>query len=622
MAEPKTISNHFSVTTVEDGEDAVLYEVECNMENIVIASDTTSKSVTPTFRFYRKVGAGTRTAYAAYWRVFFRAGTTYTSQASSGGTTSATPSLTVTTSIDAVVCFLYSAGSSSTTDYLAKCEIAVVKNGDTGIQGIQGKMSRVPYYAGMWGDVSGQSFVVTDYMTPYVNIGSEESPNCKIFVGDNGTYTFPTALTIYNNSSDWAAMDTEFKYLITEAIISMFGQFGSSIFNGDYQYSQHGTLGGNAVEGTYYNLFSPSFIRSNVCQITSDSVNITQGSSLSNRTILGSVFVNVPVTIGSVTFPTYTVTCKYTKDTGAGLYVCAYSDSHRLAYGYVATSATEGVVTFNFTASATYHGWITIEAYLTSTTKTGTIADCKVTTNANFVPNYAVDLLKGALYCNNGWFKNVTVEGVLNNLIQSFGTGDDRLIAADMVMGDDMVALEVSDENNLALDDDNNTTVARGDIYCLDVLRCGNVVKITSSNRPYIVLPFFIQTSSSGYAYYRTPTRYNGYMHRMTGDDLRTLIGKRITFFSSSSNNLYILLPTVSATGDYSVNSLASLTVNNNIPLGVDMSQMIRYDLTNNKSVTVEFASGRVINSNVSYSALYWKVCDVVNDTQLDTEWG
>ncbi len=512
MAEPKTISNHFSVTTVEDGEDAVLYEVECNMENIVIASDTTSKSVTPTFRFYRKVGAGTRTAYAAYWRVFFRAGTTYTSQASSGGTTSATPSLTVTTSIDAVVCFLYSAGSSSTTDYLAKCEIAVVKNGDTGIQG---KMSRVPYYAGMWGDVSGQSFVVTDYMTPYVNIGSEESPDCKIFVGDNGTYTFPTTLTTYDNSSDWAAMDTEFKYLITEAVISKFGQFGSSIFNGDYQYSQHGIVG--TADSTSWTTFSPSFISGSSYSLFEGKLNTGGHTTYGNKLNVGSVFL--------VSGISYTVFTAFYNGGSTNLYVGLLRGS---VWKQILTSNTKNsdtTVTATFTVSTS--GWYNVAVY-------GGVADIfnvTISSTSQFVPNYAVDLLQGLLACNKGYFRNVTVEGMISNLVQ-----------------------EITDSNA------GNFGVYSGTSLFLNPLKCGNVLKVTAaSTLQYIHLP--IAYYDSGIEIYPTES-----FSIADVDRLRQMVGKKMYLLIKNQNQM-----SISAGGSNDIPPLLVVksTTPNKIPQGI-----------------------------------------------------
>lgn len=111
----------------------------------------------------------------------------------------------------------------------------------------QGSMSRNIYFAGKAKDIAGQSFEVTDYKAPYVQLDEDdpEQPTCKVFVGANGTHTFPTKTSqqtwaqAYDNF-DWQTMGTIFKYLITQATFAEFAKLGSAIFNKDFMFSQWG----------------------------------------------------------------------------------------------------------------------------------------------------------------------------------------------------------------------------------------------------------------------------------------------------------------------------------------------------------------------------------------------
>lgn len=127
---------------------------------------------------------------------------------------------------------------------VARESIQIEKYGQNGQQGQRGKMSRNIWYAGKWNELSsGVTFSVTDYSAPYVDISENGTAQiCKVYVGSNGTKVFPTTRQGYLNSSDWADMSTDFKYIITQAIFSSFAKLGSFVISGDYFISQYGTL--------------------------------------------------------------------------------------------------------------------------------------------------------------------------------------------------------------------------------------------------------------------------------------------------------------------------------------------------------------------------------------------
>lgn len=114
------------------------------------------------------------------------------------------------------------------------------------IEGEKGDMGRNYYYWGEWEDfisVLDNTFDVTDSEAPYFkrttiqdNVQVEKY---WVFVGDNGVYDITTEPPS-GNSVLWERMESKFKFIISQAIFSMFAKMGSWIFNGDYMYSDEG----------------------------------------------------------------------------------------------------------------------------------------------------------------------------------------------------------------------------------------------------------------------------------------------------------------------------------------------------------------------------------------------
>lgn len=146
---------------------------------------------------------------------------------------------------------------------VASDSLQVVVYGENGQKGQRGKMSRNIYCAGKWSELTGNvQFEVTDYSAPYVDITENGTGTiCKVYVGSNGTKTFPTTRNGYLNSDDWADMNTDFKYIIAQALFSSFAKLGSFVISGDYFISQYGAI--------YYNNGSIT------SKITINSINVS-----------------------------------------------------------------------------------------------------------------------------------------------------------------------------------------------------------------------------------------------------------------------------------------------------------------------------------------------------------
>ncbi len=244
----KTISSTFTATTVEDG---VTYQIEASVGSVTIASNATNATLTTTVRFYSKEGSADRAALSCYSCVFKKSGSTYTRVTSeynraynskqSNGTIS---NLSVNASINAVVVCVYASPSQAHEGYLYEFEIPVYKAGDKGVKGDTNK--RMPYYAGTLSEVGGEVIVANDYSTPYVDVetGTADHPDCYVYVGSNTSSgkTYPTTAQAYSSSSEWEIMTSDFKWLVTQAVFTLFANVGGFIINGDYWISKYGNL--------------------------------------------------------------------------------------------------------------------------------------------------------------------------------------------------------------------------------------------------------------------------------------------------------------------------------------------------------------------------------------------
>lgn len=124
-----------------------------------------------------------------------------------------------------------------------------------GENGERGKVGRFYYYSGFDWDASNDddTFVVNDAQVPYFSKAGSNGDKYYVFnreetpSGGSMTMAQMAAETsvggqIQWNSAPWDVMYDDFKYLITEAIFAEFAHFGSAIISGDWMISQHGII--------------------------------------------------------------------------------------------------------------------------------------------------------------------------------------------------------------------------------------------------------------------------------------------------------------------------------------------------------------------------------------------
>ena len=208
--------------------------IPCNNDGSV------TSSITQGITFSLKVGSNSATVTGV------SSGTKPTGVSVSGVATNAV-TITIGTSatasgLAAGVTFTVT-GTYNSKTYSANITVALIgaTQGAQGqsITGPRGKMGRIYYYAQEWSNSSRVSYQVTDAEAPYFLYNG----NYWVFnPEDNGTYTMAAMGTPSSSNTNWKMMVTDFKYIITEAIVGSFAHFGSFIINGDWMISTYGTF--------------------------------------------------------------------------------------------------------------------------------------------------------------------------------------------------------------------------------------------------------------------------------------------------------------------------------------------------------------------------------------------
>lgn len=137
---------------------------------------------------------------------------------------------------------MYNPATDTYTDW-----VYVRLTGEIGAPGSAGQTGLWYNYAGVWGqDIS--SVKNTDRIGYYVQTSG----------GDFYMNTAPSGQANNNTpgGANWEKMQSDFKYIITEAIFGDYAQLGSFIINGDWFISKEGKLGGSWSNN--YSSFSPS----------------------------------------------------------------------------------------------------------------------------------------------------------------------------------------------------------------------------------------------------------------------------------------------------------------------------------------------------------------------------
>ena len=194
-----------------------------------------------------------------------------------------------------------------------------------------------------------------------------------------------------------------------------------------------------------------------------------------------------------------------------------------------------------------------------------------------------------------------TVSGVMNNLINVLSSGDERLIAANTLMSDSNYVLDIASYPGNILD--------FTQLFCLDVLRVGNVVEIGNCGRRGIVLPHYFSSTD----YCRTGTKYDSdSIRRVVLRDLQQMIGKKITIIGGSNtpSNFLVYLPVLELKSGYTMTAYDVL--NNLFPVQTykvsGTVQWVAYQVSATMGVQVEFHIGlnTTQTGTVYGNAFYW----------------
>ena len=361
------------------------------------------------FTFYRRSG-GTMAPYACHWALYRRTGTAYSRFAYSSGkvTFYYLQSASVTsggTMADAFVMYIAdeqmsaaSLASQAPADYLAKAEVLVVRQGDTGATGPS------YYMAGRFR--AGTEYVRSAEGTPIVFLEDTGSEVWNVALQCFGTYWRLKADTnlvdgVYHAPGDAAseywAEAAGFGVTVSGASFADFSKNGAGVMAGDYFYSANGRIDGEELvdgQGADGNPVAggnpPAYTR-----FMGDPTR--QGGSFSWSGLAGPVQTDRAALQAVRLLRGVTLTVAISGSTAAsGTRGCfaLYQDGSVLA-GPVYLDGSARTVTLSHTAAKS--GYVTVE-YYGSTLGTNVSFQATYEVSGHFYPNWWVDLRTGAMH--------------------------------------------------------------------------------------------------------------------------------------------------------------------------------------------------------------------------------
>lgn len=522
--------------------------------------------------------------FTVFYR-FLKTDGTYTTPAKNSSLTNCTLDITSSTPYVSVEFILVDDTTYNANKVITNIAIPISKDG------LQGKMGRNLYYAGDSAELAGTTFTVTDTSAPYVSVVSSNGTTCYAFKGENGTYTFPSSSAGYPGT-DWEQM-FKMKYFISEAIFSNFAKLGSAIFNEDYMFSQYGSLKGYGgiekptTNNNWYRFANPSSMSGNVQSPLHES---------STETTVSNTFFNTETSRFNITMQTgkyywLKIRCNAGTNRGVEFKITTLNGSEDILQPTITDGEEHLYGPISVPANGTYY----LYYRRTGTVTTNPTIKYSMMSDVTFCPNIYADWVKGFFHAQYAKFKNVVVEGVFNNLIT-----------------------EIDWDNNVNRDliiswSDNGTTK-----YCLDILRCGNIVRIkslpsglvaaSSSSNKTLWLPFFV--SSDNYSRTVTKLAKDGTVlttaRNVTADEMKMLVGRKLVLIVEVDD------------ADFAYTSLSThkfipKEIENTSPAASEL-KLAMVDIANGQSVVNASASLSRNDTNIGYPKTVFLECKLLRD--------
>lgn len=400
--------------------------------------------------------------------------------------------------------------------------ISPIKMGAQG--GSVSALSKMYYYAGVY--ASNKTYSLTATQAPYVMYGTD------FYVLDNaangGAGTTARNVTPVNNGDPWTKMDSEMKYYIAEAMFANFAKLGSAIFNLDFMLSQYGALmgyGGFNIPVTNTNYYQRADAQNMLGEITSY-VHEGKTATTVSSSEYNSENYRFGVSLDASKRYMIVIQCEAAAESGVTVKLTTAVDYWDEVFERTITDNTPVVLDISVWSTGTYKLFFK----RTGSSSTNPKITYTMVSLDTFRPNVFIDYKKGFLYSNKGqfdegvfnkgFFGDVTIEGRINNLITVIdwngGVGRDKIIKAYYHQNSfvDYTGSGVYDEVR----------------YYIDVLACGDFIVIKSFPEygtgiryrlPYYALDILQDRGHT--------VRQDGTKGMMTGDEMRQLLGRRLT---------------------------------------------------------------------------------------------
>ncbi|UKK61103.1 hypothetical protein L6468_08800 [Prevotella communis] len=197
------------------------YEIRSTSDSITVAADNTAATLNATVDFYKKEVGSNPVAFECHWALYRRLGNSYTRISFSGSKVATKQFADISTTVngtlyDAFVVFINSnsLGSSSfasaaPTTYLAKKEILIKKNGNTGGTGPGGEVYSIMSTMGsITVDSNTNTATFSGSLTFWKKVGSAAktaySCHCSLFRKKGSSYIYLTRLS--SKATGWSSL--------------------------------------------------------------------------------------------------------------------------------------------------------------------------------------------------------------------------------------------------------------------------------------------------------------------------------------------------------------------------------------------------------------------------------
>ena len=402
-----------AIDTLTIIEDAVYYEVTVSAGALRIASGASSGPVSLTAYSWKRIGESEREAYAAYYAMYVRTGSSFSrlTYGNNGTTWNVTNAEVASTADEIVIVTSDTAlsapayGTALPSVFLAKVSIPISKDGNAGGQGSTGKTC----------------YIVGDYRSDVTYLSNENETVAVEVPQNDGTsqlWELVATTNVVNgvhyapgdNAGIWRQGLNTYNLIRTKYLFADFARLGTAVVSGDWEYSATGTINGQFYDDGDLFHGKPAYTQFNPLHpLDVETVEFSRNTELQlSSSTAANTSLLVYLEAGKVyLFKMKTRYGNANLDPNYRMLEFAFVYNGQSDYGYYdVSSGSYPANPASWWFVAKYTGYHTIKL----SHKTGGayhyINDMSVT-RYNFIPQYAVDYRTGKTYQLDAYIRGI-----------------------------------------------------------------------------------------------------------------------------------------------------------------------------------------------------------------------